>query len=514
MSLKPDLGPEFLSRLARGGFAETLSESQRLAIHIETKLDEFLSSALEQGKQIVLTGNPGDGKTQYILIQKEDRSAPDDAFWLPDASAATDYKDDVLDPWQEALEADQPGILAINEGPLHEILTEFGGEYSFLTKVSYQLNHQTILENDHDIELPSEDIVVVNLEYRNVLSRPIARQAINKLTQSVFVDSASSDGHIEYNISKLRNDRVQENIKRLFGSLGKLDVHVTIRDLLNFIAYIITGGKTQTVVDYDDDLIYYNLAYTGRGGLFDLLRTYRDPEVLTHPFVDSALWAEAQQNVNPRDIEDARTEIRQEYVRKKRRFIFEDEAMDLGYSSKDLYHVVDYGFLNHRNADTASSEDLENLLRRLNGYFSDSEGMTYELQLWSAHRYIGGSTQAIVSRHSVSKSDFDIKRPKLNPVITDAIEYVPSFFVLEYTAGDVPVRLKIGREMYSSFQRIESGIPYILRDREEEQVILEFMRDIEYEETKSETSGTVTIKDTNTGKTERFRIRDNHYEVD
>jgi predicted ATP-dependent serine protease len=64
-------GKNFLAELARGGFAESLTPHQRRQIHIDTDLDSFLEAALEDGKQVVLTGNPGDGKTQHILMRQD-----------------------------------------------------------------------------------------------------------------------------------------------------------------------------------------------------------------------------------------------------------------------------------------------------------------------------------------------------------------------------------------------------------------------------------------------------------
>jgi hypothetical protein len=512
MTTENDLGPAFISRLARGGFAETMSDEQRAAIHIETLLDEFLAETLDAGTQVVLTGNPGDGKTQYILMQKRRHDSPDNAYYHPDASAESDYEV-LLNEWAEAVEANRPGILAINEGPLYEMLTYHRSEYGFLDTVANQLDNQLVLANGDDQRFDSDDILVLNLNHRNVLSRPIALQAIEKLTNGLSIDPQEGDGHIEYNISKLQNDTVEDNFKRIFRTLGKLDVHVTVRDLLNFIAYCITGGHSESQTDFDEDLKYYNLGYTGSGTLFDLFNRYVDPEDLTHPFVDSSLWERAELEVDPRDVEDARRDIRRLFVQYKRRFLFEDEAMDLDYKSKSLYHHVDYDFLQLRNEDAGGNEELEDLLRRVNGYFSDSETMSYELQLWFSHHYLGRSTKSILTRHSVSKSDFEIRRPKLNPSLEDAMEYVPNYAVLEYTAGDKPVQLEITRDLYSSFSQIDSGIPYVLRDREEEQILLEFMRDIEYQDIAGESSGTVKIKDAETGKSETVRIRDDRYEL-
>jgi len=54
----------------------------------------------------------------------------------------------------------------------------------------------------------------------------------------------------------MRNDRVRENIIRLLQSVGHLDAHVTVRDLLNFLAYCITGAKEESISDFDEDLKY------------------------------------------------------------------------------------------------------------------------------------------------------------------------------------------------------------------------------------------------------------------
>lgn len=513
MTPNNNLGPEFVARLANGGFAETMSEDQRAAIHIRTQLDGFLQECLDAGKQVVLTGNPGDGKTQYILMQQRRHDAPDDAYYLPDASAESDYEI-VLNEWQTALENERSGILAINEGPLYEMLTRHQSEYDFLDTVADQLDTQIVLNETTTPQFDDDRLVVLNLNHRNVLSRPIALQAIQKLTTEVDIDPDEDDGHMGMNVAKLQNDTVQENFKRIFRMLGKLDTHVTIRDLLNFLAHCLTGGRTESELDPDEDLKYYNLAYSGRGTLFELFRQYVDPEDLTHPFVDSILWSKAEREVGPRDVDEARSEIRSRYVQLKRRFLFEDDAMDLGYSSKSLYYDVDYDFLQLRNDDSGTQEDLENLLRRINGYFSNSRKMTYELQLWFSQKYIGRSTKAILSRHSVSKSDFEIRRPRLNPSIEDAMEYIPDSAVLEYTAGKTPVRLEITRSLYDSFSQIDSGIPYVLRDREEEQVLLEFMRDVEYQETPGESTGVVTIKDAETGNTEEVHVQDDRYEVE
>lgn len=151
----------FLSQLAQGGFAEKLTEEQRREIHITTRLDGYLEDALDD-KQIVLTGNPGDGKTQYILQMEPDYPEPD-YFYLSDASEYDDYTI-LLDKWQDALDEGRPGVLAINDGPLYEMTTRHADQYDFLEKVRDQFQNQITYDDSQADEADFDSIVVIDLK--------------------------------------------------------------------------------------------------------------------------------------------------------------------------------------------------------------------------------------------------------------------------------------------------------------------------------------------------------------
>ena len=65
------------------------------ALHVPTQLDEGLLAAVEAGKRVYLTGNPGDGKTFVIRFYRE-RLDAEGAFLNTDASATgeTDLADE------------------------------------------------------------------------------------------------------------------------------------------------------------------------------------------------------------------------------------------------------------------------------------------------------------------------------------------------------------------------------------------------------------------------------------
>ncbi len=511
-----ELSLRFLARLAQGGFAEKLSPEQRREIHMPTGLDDFIERQLgEERKQIILTGNPGDGKTQYILQYKPQFPEPD-YFYLQDASE-WEYEE-LLEDWSEAVDVGKPGILAINDGPLYEMTTSYSDEYPFLETVQKQFQRQIVYDDSQADDIDFSDFVVVDLNNRGVLTRKVVMQAINNLTDDRFLTENhdhSGNCHIQYNIQKLQNDVVRDNFKELLKTVGKLDEHVTIRDLLNFVAYCLTGGREDCVTDFGEELKYYNLAFKGDGQIFDLLNGYFNPRDLTHPFIDSTLWANAEEHISPRDVEDLRDAIQQEFIRQKRRFYFEDEMMNPGYSGRDLYHSINYPFLDMRNNPEQSDESVkEETIEMINGYFSPGSSQRSELWLWQAHNYRSKSSLVLISRNRVSKLELERKKPELHPEIQDAIAYTPSYIALEYVGGETPIRLRITRELSQSLSALDANVPYLVRDREEEQQLLEFMEEIEYQEQYSESDGRILIKDTETGDVEALEVHNNRYRVD
>lgn len=503
-------GKEFLAELARGGFAESLTPHQRRQIHISTDLDEFLINSLEKGKQVVLTGNPGDGKTQHILM-RQDQYPPEDYYYLLDASEYADYTK-LLDEWSEAFTRNKPGVLAINDGPLYEMATSHSDEYDFLQTVKRQLENQIVYSDSDTLNIDFSDIVVVDLNNRDVLSPGIVTRAVRNFINKFALEGHDHSGqcHIQYNAEKLQNDRIQENLIDFLTELGNYEVHTTVRDLINFLCYILTAGLKECQTKFGEELKYYNLAFEGSGGVFDLARKKFDSPELVHPFVDSRLWAVAEQEADFADRDDAAEVVEPLYNRKKRQFLFEDEQLGIDYESRQLFQNIEYDFLHHRNG-MSKNGTKEQLVKMLNGYFRPNSSTRSELQLWLSHNYRSKSSLALVSRTNVDKSDLEIQEPKLHPKIADAISYTNSHTALEYVANKIPIRLKVTRSLYQSLGALDANIPYTLRSRDVEQQILEFMEEVEYHETYSEEAGLVSVKDTETGRVEDVDVNDGVY---
>lgn len=510
-----DLDTEFITGVAQGGFAESLSESERRDLHIPTSVDEYLECAIKAGKQVVLTGNPGDGKTQHILIEQEKRPG---IYTEPDASAEADYRK-VLDGWKEALENDRPGILAINDGPLDEIISEYRSEYDFLETVSDQFRNQIVVE-EHEVEdIDFSDITVIDLNNREVLSEEFVDCAIDRIIDSpeLLTDHDHTDRcHIQYNLTHLQQDKVQRELRSRLLELGHLDIHITVRDLLNFLAYLITGGEESCLYDYGPEERYYNLAYSGDGSLFDLFRNHFDVSVHTHPTVDDILWTKSQSKVgSPPYLNHPLEEV---FIDLKRRFIFgEDMSEDIACSPGDMLTAP--GSILETQAGIGSQQGprggLERTIQRINRYFIPQSPQQAELRLWFSHRYHSRETKSLVSRAGISKHALQQRQPQFNPEVRSALgELSTSDYVIQYSSGQYTASLTVDSDLNKTLRTMDLGIPYVLRDRSEEQKLLRFMRDIEFKETYSESQATVTIKSTESGETTSLRIDDDQYVID
>ena len=62
------IGLQFVRDFYRGssGYADYIAPELLSRVHLDTRLDTAIMDAAKAGKDIVLTGNPGDGKTHII----------------------------------------------------------------------------------------------------------------------------------------------------------------------------------------------------------------------------------------------------------------------------------------------------------------------------------------------------------------------------------------------------------------------------------------------------------------
>lgn len=509
-----NLRKSLLFDLAQGAIAETLTEEQRSELHVDTPLrEDFLTEQLQEGKHIILTGNPGDGKTQFILRQQERIS---NLYTETDVSMYSDYGEDLLPVWKEELETNNPGILAINEGPLHEIISDYSSDFPFLDTVSDQLRNQIVFGDEPDIDF--DDIVVIDLTHQNILSRDVITGMVDRLTRSEFLENHGHAGkcHIQHNIENLRDERVKESIVQLLTKLATSEVHVNIRHLINFLAYTIVGDTTSCDTEFSEDREYYNLLFEGQGKLFDLFREHYEVTQLTHPDLDYNLWMDVEESFA---VNESATyqDVLEKYQTEYRRFLFENETFEFGIRTGEVLDLYQQNaeLINISNGDIDQTAALEQTLRRINSYFEPNTRTQSHLRLWFSHRYRAKDSQALVSRNELTKHAFDIETPRFNSMLQEAFEesYASSEYVFAYDFGEERVQLEIDSGLHEILSSLDIGIPYILRDRQREQQLFKFMNKIEYQESYSETRGEVRVKDTETGNTTEIRVTGDGYDL-
>src|SRR5262249_53075159 len=91
----------------------------RALLHIKTPLEGLIEARVAEGRDVVLTGNPGDGKSHLIRVLQE-RGALRGASVEPDLSARA--TPEVVAAWTAARAAKRPFVLGANEGPLVDLL--------------------------------------------------------------------------------------------------------------------------------------------------------------------------------------------------------------------------------------------------------------------------------------------------------------------------------------------------------------------------------------------------------
>ena len=106
----------FIERLYRSAksYADRLSQDELDGIHVDLGVDDHMLEEAGRNKQIIVTGNPGDGKT-HIIERLRPQLESLGAEVITDANAVSDIH--TLETWSRCREESRPFVLAINEWP-------------------------------------------------------------------------------------------------------------------------------------------------------------------------------------------------------------------------------------------------------------------------------------------------------------------------------------------------------------------------------------------------------------
>lgn len=263
------------SRYGNAGTRAAYRQSQydRLT-YTKTKLDSKLLNAVLEGRfrLVIITGNAGDGKTAFIkqieskisnARQLENKNGAEfeingipyitnyDGSQDEDDRANNQVLTDFFKPFENVSNfqtVNQGRIIAINEGRLVDFL-----------KSSDKLTHLTDIIDDFfykegHTELPS-GLMVINLNLRSVTASvskepSLFRSQIKVLARKELWSKCQNCSFgkkcfIKYNIDTLNDsaagDEVIKRMEWLVRTVSyKRELHITMRDLRSFIAFMIT----------------------------------------------------------------------------------------------------------------------------------------------------------------------------------------------------------------------------------------------------------------------------------
>jgi serine/threonine protein kinase len=255
----------------RAGFKTTVFDK---LTYTETKLDTELLDAILDGsyRLVIITGNAGDGKTAFI---KQIESKASDVAKLSNRNGAlfqingipyqsnydgsqdeenlanNDVLSDFFLPFANTSDFNsvpEGRIIAINEGRLVDFL-QSSGNFDHLTGIIEEYFY-----NNGQSALP-KGLMIINLNLRSVTaksngSESLFRSQVRQLTQPMFWNKCITCANagfcfIKYNVDTLTDsaagNEVINRLEWLMRTISyKRELHITMRDLRSFIAFMIS----------------------------------------------------------------------------------------------------------------------------------------------------------------------------------------------------------------------------------------------------------------------------------
>ena len=476
---------DFFSALydSQSCYADRLTPEQIKAIHVPTNLDDSLRKWLLKKKDVILLGNPGDGKTHLIRSLRDTLERVNAEVEL-DATAEADYGR-IVKRWKAAEKTGRPFCLAANQGPLNMLLAKHSSSMPRLEEVQEQLRHPLCYSH---VPKQPRNTIVVDLNLRSILTRPIIQKALTNLLNSKAVDEcpecfAEESNDVALNRRALLHPQVQDRLLDLLIAASYTGHHISMRDLQGFLSYVLLGGRTVSEIvrnPSDSRYRYFNLCFEGEGEIFDAVRDVLEPERATLPEVDEHLWENTgvsdgwlfgRPPFTPDHLDDAWELFRS----MKRQYFFEHTAGDklLGLQLRLNVH----SFEDVASDPNKAEQYLPQLLKSINQFFCPTQHENgHCLRLWGAQQYDGHSPQVLASCYTVPKDKFELEVPRLNPWLTEAMEYRPDHLLLRYK-GDFPhpIGLRIDRGLWRALTLTEQGLPMCLRSPQYSKLLQTFV---------------------------------------
>ena len=461
-------GLQFVRDFYRGSsaYADHIATELLSAIHLETKLDTAIIEAALSGRDIVLTGNPGDGKTHIIRFLKNNLENTRKSICI-ELDASTLSTDEIYSKWKAARKRHEPFVIAINAAILYSVYQEHSN-FQPIKEAYLQMSHAVIFHNEVTY---GGDLVVFDLSKREVLTADILKKAIEKLTDNAHYIECSScplneSCDVHKNRSLLNSTLFQERLFVILQRVSMQGYHATVRELQSLIAYLIFGNRNCKAIGRTTGNNQYNLVnliFTGRGALFNAIRNVFDPVNLSHPIWDERILL----NDIPNDSWVKGYEIPAEAIAYDNYELFKLRKRQFYFFNKNgdkLLKIMDDDVT--RFQEFLKQDDkkiIKELVRKLNIFFGAVKAHNSELQIWTGHRYDNEPRKVLISIGSIKKSGLTIGRPTLIASMRNGIDMTANYIRLEKKDA-VHIFLKIDFNMYVLLSEAERGVPVLFME--------------------------------------------------
>ncbi|MDP4096287.1 hypothetical protein OIN60_05820 [Paenibacillus sp. P96] len=262
-------------------YDEYIQSTDQYRFAIDTNIERFLLSLFKEApRSVIMTGNAGDGKTRLCRTVYEQITGKPLQKWpisgivdvpfsggtlriVKDLSELTDAV--ILEELKRLQEVMEKGhvsrhyyLIAANEGKLSKFLSQHPALYPLSQAVNDRfLNHRS---NDRQLHLVNLQDVTSSIYASRIM------EEWNREDNWTACERCSRNKNcvIQLNHRRMSQSLVRNRLVEQYRLLDCLGVHVTMREILIHISYVLTGGLTCEQVmsaGYQDIEEHANRAY-------------------------------------------------------------------------------------------------------------------------------------------------------------------------------------------------------------------------------------------------------------
>ena len=454
--------------LSESANADLTAPEARARLHLSTPLEDLVAAQVRAGRDVVLTGNPGDGKSHLVRTLLESGRLGSAVLELDLSARPTE---EVLEAWQKARDARRAFVLCGNEGPLADLLGQLEGHAS-LGETGAELRTQLgslLVQRDADLPHVPRHAVLVDLADRNVVDIALIEAALARVASEDFLPNLganSTETSAGRNLLLILEANCRRRLAHALVAAGRhASEHVTFRQLWGTIAYALTRAKKATALRAElardavglGTLPLDNLVHDGgRGQVLEAARLFADPARVPDPELEEHLWSTAQPGSGSWLIDDVPIS-----EPPARLWAVGDRAGALRLQAQlkrlvALAHERGEALIEGLGARKVLPSALADadLLRLLVGglrslYVPPEEEdvapswLRSGLPLWVGLSYKAGSPEARphVAVSVRAAAEFEVRRPRRAPWLTDALGPLPEEAWLVHRASGVALHV-------------------------------------------------------------------------